>query len=148
MATQQFFSYIMTRTSFVSRVLEHFLNTLHAKVHQHLHPVKIACYTILIFIHNLISPSDIVSINKLTLILTHYHSVWVQTHYDVTNKNNNISFEDLTEIVGTTSVSIFVTAVILYIITDTSLQIVIWARPTWRFKVKCIEGQGDSAANR
>jgi hypothetical protein len=51
-----------------------------------------------IFISNfdifyLIPPSDIVSINELTLIIIGHYNV--KTHYDVTNKINNISFEVL-----------------------------------------------------
>jgi hypothetical protein len=42
----------------------------------------------------LISPSDIVSINQQTYT-ENYLSVWRQTHYDVTDKNNNISYESL-----------------------------------------------------
>jgi hypothetical protein len=43
---------------------------------------------------SLISPRDIVSINNLT-DNENYHSVWRQTHYEVTNENKNVSFEGL-----------------------------------------------------
>ena len=44
---------------------------------------------------SLISPQDIVSNNELTLILKIDLSVRHQTHYDITDKNNDISFESL-----------------------------------------------------
>jgi hypothetical protein len=48
-----------------------------------------------------------------------YQPVWCQTHYDVTDKNNNVSFEAhpirLAEILAIMSVSTFITAIILYV---------------------------------
>jgi len=43
----------------------------------------------------LISPSDIGSINKLTLILKIICQCDVKAHYDGGDKNNNVSFEHL-----------------------------------------------------
>ena len=43
----------------------------------------------------LTSLSDIVSINKLTLIQKNFSQCDVRTRYDVTDKTNNISFDDL-----------------------------------------------------
>ena len=69
-----------------------------------------------------------------------YHPVWHQMI--ITLRIKTIASQ------GIICASIFVADMILCIITDTSLQIVIWTRPNWRFKVKWTEGQGDSAANR
>ena len=43
----------------------------------------------------LISLSDIVSINKLNSDSENYLSVLHQTHYDVTNRSNNVNYEGL-----------------------------------------------------
>ena len=58
---------------------------------------------------------------ELTLDIENYWSVWSQTYFDLTDKNNNTSFEGLTAILVIMSVSTFKTAVILYI----SLQFVL-----------------------
>ena len=46
-------------------------------------------------IFSLIPQTDIVSIKNLAPDTKHYMSMWCQTHYDVTDKNSNISFEGL-----------------------------------------------------
>ena len=76
----------------------------------------------------LTSLSDFVSINKLTLIQKIFSQCDVRTHYDVTDKTNNISFDYLNIITSITarpirlavilvimSVSHFKTTIILYI---------------------------------
>ena len=71
-----------------------------------------------------------ISINKLTLDTENYLSVWCQTHYDFTDKNNKVCFEGLekyyhclsactiglTVILVVMSVSTFKTAIILYLL--------------------------------
>lgn len=73
--------------------------------------------------------SNIVIINELTLNIGNYWSVWRQAYYDITDKNNNVSFKVSTYIITSiaprpigpavilvmVSVATFKIAVILYI---------------------------------